>query len=196
MKRSAFSNITKDCWKRKISLLFSVNYLVQQGKKYILSYNIPPGTNWYALLQLQLLKIHFYHKSHNRGTYIARVRRPTLFSRVMHRTIFREIHKIRGANAFIFTLEQWKHRAISYIYLQRIYQWRITRNWTVYHNCNNFSHNYEGKMPDVSIFALQFQYGYYMSFIHKFIFKPLHYVSNNRVRLQLFLLVLLIESSC
>lgn len=157
-----------------------MNYPVQQGKekRNILSYDIPLGTNWYALLQLQLLKIHFYHKSHNRGTYIARVRRPTLFPRVMHRTIFRKIHEIRRANAFILALEeQWRHRAISYVYLQRIYQPRITRNWTIYHNCNvSIVIMREKYKPDVSIFALQFQYGYYVSSIHKFIFKPLHYI--------------------
>jgi len=50
---------------------------------------------------LQLLKIHFYHKFHNHGTYIVHVRRPTLFPRVMHRTIFREIRE-----AFIPVLEE------------------------------------------------------------------------------------------
>lgn len=84
----------------------TLNYPVQQGreKRTILSYAIPPGTKQYALLQPQLLKIHFYRESLYLGTYITRVRRPTLFPRVMHRTIFRKIHEIREAKILALIL--------------------------------------------------------------------------------------------
>lgn len=181
IKRSALSNVTvKSCRKRKISLFSSLNYLVQQGKekRKILSYAIPPGTNWCALLQLQLLKIHFYHKSHNRGTYIARVHRPTVFPRVMHRTIFRDTWDTRmllflhwrnnedGTPFLTFIRNKFINGELHVIGQYIIIVMLLLQLWRKIQT---------REQESVSIFALRLQYGW-LHELHKFIFKPLYYV--------------------
>lgn len=90
------------------------------------------------------------------GTYITRVHRPTLFPRVMHRTIFsrdtRDMGSKRSCSCIRVTIKTLRVRA-SLEFIRNDYQ--VTYDRTIHHNYDVL---FPKNKPNVSIFVLHFQY--------------------------------------
>lgn len=140
------------------ALLWIIPCNTAREKRTILSWYYSSGYGTARLLQLQLLKIHFYHESHNHGTYITRACPPTLFPRVMQRTLFRETYTRYAMRESLFLYWDNNEDVASFpsIYSKNLPTTSYTRCRIIHHNHGVFSlKNHVTYTRTVFIFILQ-----------------------------------------